>query len=70
MTSGTITRLVRERGFGFIQDARGEETFFHTSVLEAGIFDTLHEGQQVEFERERDPRGRGYRAAQVRVTGV
>jgi CspA family cold shock protein len=70
MSTGTITRLVSDRGFGFIQDAQGEETFFHHTAVDAGAFDRLREGQQVEFEREPDPRGRGYRAAHVRVTGA
>jgi CspA family cold shock protein len=64
--SGTIARLVGERGFGFIRDERGQEVFFHATSVEGAAFDELHTGQRVEFERERDPRGRGDRAAHVR----
>ena len=57
MATGTITRLVRDRGFGFIQmEGRTEEVFFHTSSVEQPTFDELNEGQKVEFEVEADPR--------------
>jgi CspA family cold shock protein len=64
--SGAIARIISSRGFGFIRDARGQELFFHATSVEGAVFDDLHEGEQVEFERERDPRGRGDRAAHVR----
>ena len=64
--SGAITRIIGDRGFGFIRDARGQEVFFHATSVEGAAFDELHEGEQIEFERERDPRGRGDRAAHVR----
>ncbi len=57
MAVGTIKRLVRDRGFGFIQpDGAAEEVFFHSSSVENPTFDELNEGQQVEFETEPDPR--------------
>ena len=64
--SGAIARIVGDRGFGFIRDARGQELFFHATSVEGAAFDDLHEGDRVEFERESDPRGRGDRAAHVR----
>jgi CspA family cold shock protein len=71
MTKGTITRIVRDRGFGFIQpDGGTEEVFFHSSVVEQPTFDELNEGQQVEFETEPDPRQpQRSRAAHVRLAG-
>jgi CspA family cold shock protein len=63
--SGAIARLIANRGYGFIRDARGQELFFHATSVEGAVFDELHEGEQVEFEREPDPRGRGDRAAHV-----
>lgn len=69
MTSGTIRRIVRDRGFGFIQpDGATEDVFFHTSAVEEPTFDELNEGQRVEFETEPDPRNpqRG-RATHVRL---
>jgi CspA family cold shock protein len=57
MTVGTIKRVIRDRGFGFIQpEGATEEVFFHSSAVEAPTFDELSEGQKVEFEVEPDPR--------------
>ncbi len=64
--SGTIARLIGDRGFGFIRDERGQALFFHATSVEGAAFEELHEGQRVEFEREGDTRGRGDRAAHVR----
>jgi cold shock protein len=64
---GSIVRVVRDRGFGFIRDERGQEVFFHaTGVTGGAVFDTLVEGQEVEFDKEQDTRGRGERAVNVR----
>jgi cold shock CspA family protein len=70
MTTGKITRLVRDRGFGFIQaEGSSEEVFFHRSALESGSFDALNEGGTVEFESEPDPKQPNRsRAAKVRPT--
>ena len=64
--SGAIARIVGDRGFGFIRDARGQELFFHATSVEGAVFDELHEGDHVEFDREPDPRGRGERGVHVR----
>jgi cold shock protein len=69
-TSGTIARLMADRGFGFIRDERGQELFFHATSVEGATFEELHEGQRVEFEREADTRGRGDRAAHVRLAAA
>ncbi|MGE3271303.1 MAG: cold-shock protein [Chloroflexota bacterium] len=69
MQTGSITRLIRDRGFGFVRTQTGSEVFLHHSALPGGVFDTLTEGQEVEFEIEIDPRGRGERASNVRVIG-
>ncbi|HET9176795.1 MAG TPA: cold shock domain-containing protein [Terriglobia bacterium] len=62
---GTIKRVVRDRGFGFIRSAEGREVFFHRSSLQGLNFDTLKEGDTVEFEIEDGPKGP--RAASVRA---
>jgi CspA family cold shock protein len=54
---GTIKRIIRERGFGFISAEDGREIFFHRSALEEIDFDGLEEGNSVEFEVERGPKG-------------
>ncbi len=61
---GTIKRVVRDKGFGFIRDDRGREFFFHRSAVD-GNFDQLDEGQTVTFEEE--PSAKGPRAGSVRA---
>jgi len=67
MEQGTVVRLIRDRGFGFVSTQGGKEIFLHHSALPPGVFDTMHEGQQLEFEIQNDPRGRGERAVNVRL---
>ena len=47
---GTIKKLIRDRGFGFILGQNGQDVFFHRSSLEQLNFDSLREGLNVEFE--------------------
>ena len=61
---GTIKRVIRDRGFGFIRAADGQEIFFHRSSLQQLNFDGLSEGESVEFEIERGEKG--LRAVSVR----
>ncbi len=70
MTTGKIARLVRDRGFGFIRpEGASQDIFFHSSAVGSATFDTLNEGQPVEFEQESDPRDpKRNRAVNVRVT--
>jgi CspA family cold shock protein len=67
MAKGPIIRIIRDRGFGFVRAENGSEVFIHHSTLPQGMFDTLVEGQEIEFDIENDPRGRGERAANVRL---
>ena len=69
MSQGTVVRMIRDRGFGFIKLEDGSEVFFHHSSMNPGEFDALNEGQEVEFQVVQDPRGRGSRAANVRKAG-
>jgi CspA family cold shock protein len=55
--SGTIKRLVSDKGFGFILANDGNEYFFHSSACGQTSFDELHEGQAVTFERGQGPKG-------------
>jgi len=64
---GKITRLIRERGFGFIAAEDGKEVFFHRSALAGEDFDAVAEGTSVEFDLEEGPKG--LRAANVRQLG-
>ena len=68
MPQGTIKKLVKDRGFGFISMGAGKgDVFFHVSSVEEGVFDALQEGQAVEYEIVEDNgRGKGPRAGNVR----
>jgi cold shock protein len=66
MATGTIKRLVRDRGFGFVLGQDGTEVFFHRSALPGEGFDALTEGQAVEFDVERA--AKGPRATNMKVT--
>jgi len=63
MPQGTIKKLT-DKGFGFIEGERGD-IFFHHSSLEGVTFESLREGQQVEYEEGRGPKGP--RAENVKV---
>jgi CspA family cold shock protein len=47
---GTIKRVIRDRGYGFIRSSDGQEVFFHHHSLQQMDFDGLKEGEPVEFE--------------------
>jgi CspA family cold shock protein len=68
MPQGTIKKLVKDRGFGFISMGQGKgDVFFHVSSVQDGVFDSLQEGQAVEYEVVDDSsRGKGPRAENVR----
>ena len=53
--NGTVKRLVRDKGFGFVAAADGSEYFSHQSGCAS--FDAMHEGQQVTFEPGQGPKG-------------
>ena len=65
MAKGTIKRLI-DRGFGFIQSAEDANLFFHRNDLEGVEFNSLSEGQEVEFEKGQGPDGRP-QAVKVRL---
>ena len=68
MAKGTIKRLM-DRGFGFIQTAEGADLFFHRNDLEGVEFNSLSEGQEVEFEKGQGRDGRP-QAVKVKLTGA
>jgi len=58
VTTGTIKKIVADRGFGFITAEDTKEYFFHRGGLEGGLdFDRLVGGEKVEFEIESSPKG-------------
>ncbi len=57
METGTIKKLLRERGFGFIRTNEGQEVFFHRSECRHLDFETLDEGQEIRCELDQVPKG-------------
>ena len=56
--TGTIKRLVRDKGFGFIGlEGGGKDVFVHATAVEAAGMRTLSEGQKVAFDIQPDARG-------------
>ncbi|HKK52392.1 MAG TPA: cold shock domain-containing protein [Myxococcota bacterium] len=56
-SKGKIKKMVRDRGFGFIRGDDGKEVFFHRSGLNPGEYDSLNEGDFVEYVVQEGPRG-------------
>jgi CspA family cold shock protein len=68
MALGTVKWFNDAKGFGFIsQDGGGDDVFCHHTAIQADGFRTLAEGQKVEFDVNRGPKG--LQAANVRVVG-
>ncbi len=68
MATGTVKWFNDAKGFGFItQDGGGEDVFCHHTAIEAEGFRTLAEGQKVEFDVTKGPKG--LQAANVRAIG-
>ncbi len=57
MAKGTIARLM-DRGFGFIKTEDEGDLFFHRNDLEGVEFNSLSQGQGVEFEKSQGRDGR------------
>ncbi len=64
MPQGTIKKLIADKGYGFIKGENGE-LFFHHSAVEGEAFETLQEGQAVEYSEGDGPKGP--RAENVRI---
>lgn len=58
MQSGTVKWFNDAKGFGFITPADGSaDVFVHFSTIQGDGFKSLQEGQQVEFESTKGPKG-------------
>jgi cold shock protein len=58
VATGTIKKVVADRGFGFIAAEDNKEYFFHRGGLDSSIdFDRLVGGEKVEFQIEANPKG-------------
>jgi cold shock CspA family protein len=60
---GVVTKIFRDRGYGFVRGEDGHARFLHASEVDRGMFDALSEGSCVDFTPVLGPRGP--RAAKV-----
>jgi len=68
MQNGTVKWFNGQKGFGFIQpDDGGKDVFVHISAVERAGLGSLHEGQKVGFELERDARSGKTSAGQLQA---
>jgi len=57
MQIGTVKWFNATKGFGFIQPEDGSaDVFVHISAVERSSLGSIHEGQKLSFELERDRR--------------
>jgi len=56
VAKGTVGRLMKDRGYGFITTEDGKDIFFHRTALQDIKFYSLREGKSLEFENEEGPK--------------
>ena len=54
---GTVKWFNEAKGYGFLSQPEGEDIFVHYTAIQGNGFRTLKEGQEVEFNVERGPKG-------------
>jgi CspA family cold shock protein len=67
MATGTVKWFNATKGFGFIQpDDGGSDVFVHISAVERSGLGSIHEGQKLGYELERDQRSGKMSAGQLK----
>jgi CspA family cold shock protein len=57
METGTVKWFNDAKGYGFISRQNGEDVFVHFSAIQSSGFRSLQEGQQVQFDVVKGPKG-------------
>jgi cold shock protein len=57
MAKGTVKWFNNAKGYGFITPENGNDVFVHHSAIKGEGYKSLDEGQQVEFDIEKGPKG-------------
>ncbi len=57
MAQGTVKWFNDSKGFGFISQEGGEDVFVHHTAIQSEGFRSLAEGDKVEFEVTKGPKG-------------
>ncbi|MEN3314932.1 MAG: cold-shock protein [Acidimicrobiales bacterium] len=57
MATGTVKWFNADKGFGFISQSDGQDVFVHFSAIQTSGYRSLEEGQNVEFEVQKGPKG-------------
>ena len=57
MAEGTVKWFSDQKGYGFIEQADGNDLFVHHTSINGSGFKTLNEGQRVRFEIETNEKG-------------
>ena len=57
MAQGLVKWFNDAKGYGFITQEDGQDVFAHYSAIQASRFRSLAEGDRVEFEVTRGPKG-------------
>ena len=54
---GTVKWFNNEKGYGFISRNSGDDVFVHHSAIQGSGFKSLSEGDNVEFDTAKGPKG-------------
>jgi len=57
MATGKVKWFNESKGYGFIEQESGEDVFVHFSAIQGDGFKTLKEGQKVQFDVTKGPKG-------------
>lgn len=57
MEKGTVKWFDNSKGYGFISRSSGKDVFVHHTAVQGSGFKSLEEGQEVQFEVTKGPKG-------------